>query len=260
MQNFKICLQAKELIYQSVSKDKSSSVDEDEESEDDHDSRPLQSPQRPSRLDRSPLAKSPLFNHNQSVRFSPSAKPGSPSVRRSSERFKRRHLRRVRLQNLTSDDEQTEFHRRYSRDLRSRRKKNQSSVLDNEENDDLEVEKKDQEVEDDREEPSEVAEKNGRPIRRSARMASYAYNHNFLEEYEPEEKEVIKKIRPKVQKSVSEDEGRNRGGLRRSSRTPKPITFLDQSKVESSSEEEDVSNHDDEDEDDQEEERGKIKI
>lgn len=70
---------------------------------------------------------SPFFQH---VRFSPSAKPGSPSSR-----WKQRscsgggraaaNIARIRLQNVPSEDEQSEFNRRYSRDLRSRRRRRQ---------------------------------------------------------------------------------------------------------------------------------------
>ena len=81
---------------------------------------------------------SPFLNH---VRFSPSAKLGSPA--RSRELRGQRHptpaskrgdsnLRqrisraaadvvRIRLQNIPSEDEQSEFNRRYSRDLRRRK-------------------------------------------------------------------------------------------------------------------------------------------
>ena len=66
----------------------------------------------------------PFYNH---VRFSPSAKPGSPA------RFSRRRASRaaasiakMRLQNVPSEDEQSEFNRRYSRDLRSRRQQERS--------------------------------------------------------------------------------------------------------------------------------------
>ena len=53
------------------------------------------------------------------VRFSPSAKPGSPA--RFSRRRAAANIARMRLQNVPSEDEQSEFNRRYSRDLRSRR-------------------------------------------------------------------------------------------------------------------------------------------
>ena len=66
------------------------------------------------------------FSYNH-VRFSPSAKPGSPA------RFSRRRAARaaasiakMRLQNVPSEDEQSEFNRRYSRDLRSRRQQERS--------------------------------------------------------------------------------------------------------------------------------------
>jgi hypothetical protein len=64
---------------------------------------------------------SPFFNH---VRFSPSAKPGSParwSGNRSGLR-KPANIGRMRLQNVPSEDEQSEFNRQYARDLRSRRR------------------------------------------------------------------------------------------------------------------------------------------
>ena len=63
----------------------------------------------------------PFFNH---VRFSPSAKPGSPARwqrQRSSQRAAA-NIARMRLHNVPSEDEQSEFNRRYSRDLRSRRR------------------------------------------------------------------------------------------------------------------------------------------
>merc|ERR1712223_312047 len=64
----------------------------------------------------------PSYNH---VRFSPSAKPGSPA------RFSRRRaaassIAKMRLQNVPSEDEQSVFNRRYSRDLRSRRQQERS--------------------------------------------------------------------------------------------------------------------------------------
>ena len=67
------------------------------------------------------------FTYNNHVRFSPSAKPGSPA------RFSRRRearaaasIAKMRLQNVPSEDEQSEFNRRYSRDLRSRRQQERS--------------------------------------------------------------------------------------------------------------------------------------
>lgn len=59
-------------------------------------------------------AESPFFRHH--VQFSPSAKSASPYRGR-------RRLRRVQLHNLTSEDEQSEFQRRFTRDLRSRQSK-----------------------------------------------------------------------------------------------------------------------------------------
>ncbi|TRY67823.1 hypothetical protein TCAL_11123 [Tigriopus californicus] len=61
-----------------------------------------------------PRAESPFFRHH--VQFSPSAKAASPYRGR-------RRLRRVQLHNLTSEDEQSEFQRRFTRDLRSRQSK-----------------------------------------------------------------------------------------------------------------------------------------
>ena len=63
----------------------------------------------------------PFYNH---VRFSPSAKPSSPArwQRRSNQRASAK-IACMRLQNVPSEDEQSEFNRRYTRDLRSRRGK-----------------------------------------------------------------------------------------------------------------------------------------
>ena len=61
---------------------------------------------------------SPFFNH---VRFSPSAKPGSPARWQRHTQRAAASIARMRLQNVPSEDEQQEFNRRYSRDLRSRR-------------------------------------------------------------------------------------------------------------------------------------------
>ena len=77
---------------------------------------------------------SPFLNH---VRFSPSAKLGSPARSREqrqatpaskgSSSSRQRSSRaaadvaRIRLQNVPSEDEQFEFNRRYSRDLRQRK-------------------------------------------------------------------------------------------------------------------------------------------
>ena len=78
------------------------------------------------------------------VRFSPSSKPGSPSLSRlgDSRSSRRRRLRNVRLHNLTSEDEQNEFHRRYTRDLQSRRRRklNSNEEEEEEEEGDLEEE------------------------------------------------------------------------------------------------------------------------
>ena len=63
---------------------------------------------------------SPPFYDHPVVRFSPSVKPGSSPRRSPSSR--RRSLRRVRLDNFTSEDEQKEFNRKYSRDLRTRKR------------------------------------------------------------------------------------------------------------------------------------------
>merc|ERR1712066_791267 len=67
------------------------------------------------------------YSYSNHVRFSPSAKPSSPA------RFSRRRASRaaasiakMRLQNVPSEDEQSEFNRRYSRDLRSRRQQERS--------------------------------------------------------------------------------------------------------------------------------------
>ena len=77
----------------------------------------------------------PFLNH---VRFSPSAKLGSPARSRdqrqmtptskggsssSRQRISRAaaDVARIRLQNVPSEDEQFEFNRRYSRDLRQRK-------------------------------------------------------------------------------------------------------------------------------------------
>ena len=64
----------------------------------------------------------PFFNH---VRFSPSAKPSSPARRFSRQRAAA-SIAKMRLQNVPSEDEQSEFNRRYSRDLRSRRQQERS--------------------------------------------------------------------------------------------------------------------------------------
>lgn len=70
----------------------------------------------------------PLPQYNHQVRFSPSAKAGS--IQGSPGRFSRRraaaNIARMRLQNVPSEDEQSEFNRRYSRDLRSRRQQERS--------------------------------------------------------------------------------------------------------------------------------------
>merc|ERR1711981_396874 len=87
---------------------------------------------------------SPFLNH---VRFSPSAKLGSPArsreLRQSSPGSKgssssrQRSSRaaadvaRIRLQNVPSEDEQFEFNRRYSRDLRQRKGNTRKKFSDN---------------------------------------------------------------------------------------------------------------------------------
>lgn len=68
---------------------------------------------------------SPFFHH---VRFSPSAKPGSPARRFSRQRAAA-SIAKMRLQNVPSEDEQSEFNRRYSRDLRSRRQQERTGKL-----------------------------------------------------------------------------------------------------------------------------------
>lgn len=62
------------------------------------------------------------FYHPNHVRFSPSAKPSSPArwQRRSTQRNSAK-IASMRLQNVPSEDEQSEFNRRYTRDMRSRR-------------------------------------------------------------------------------------------------------------------------------------------
>lgn len=64
---------------------------------------------------------SPFFTNNH-VRFSPSAKPGSPARWPRHNQRAAASIARMRLQNVPSEDEQSEFNRRYSRDLRSRRR------------------------------------------------------------------------------------------------------------------------------------------
>lgn len=64
---------------------------------------------------------SPFFTNNH-VRFSPSAKPGSPARWPRHGQRAAASIARMRLQNVPSEDEQSEFNRRYSRDLRSRRR------------------------------------------------------------------------------------------------------------------------------------------
>ena len=66
----------------------------------------------------------PLAQYNNHVRFSPSAKPSSPA--RFSRQRAAANIARMRLQNVPSEDEQSEFNRRYSQDLRSRRQQERS--------------------------------------------------------------------------------------------------------------------------------------
>ena len=70
---------------------------------------------------------SPFLHHHSHVRFSPSAKPGSPA-RISRRQRQAASIAKMRLQNVPSEDEQSEFNRRYSRDLRSRRRQETTNV------------------------------------------------------------------------------------------------------------------------------------
>ncbi len=216
--------------------------DSDEEpSSREHNSRTPPKHQR--ELRRSHRSESPFFNH---VRFSPSAKPGSPSLgsrrslRHRAERS--RSLRKVRLHNLESEDEQTEFHRRYTRDLRSRKRKEELEL--EEEMDNLE----------------------GLPIRRSSRSAAQHAREKIQREdehkdgeeeeddddEEEEEEEEVKEKVPRKKEHEDDVSASDLSGLRRSKRIHKPV--LEEHRDED--EEEESSTEEEEEEEEAEQKPG----
>lgn len=95
-------------------------VETDSEDDDEDENYRPKSAQRRRPPPPPPSKESPFYNH---VRFSPTVKPGSPSSRQMRSVERRSKLSRVRLHNVPSEDEQNEFKRRYSKDLRSRRRR-----------------------------------------------------------------------------------------------------------------------------------------
>ena len=165
--------------------------DDNDEDEDDEYRRFRKSTTRKRRKSANQSPPSRRNQHQSFVRFSPSAKPGSPA--QFSRR--RRSLRRVQLHNLPSEDEQTEFNRRYSRDLRTRRKNLHQQLSDVE------------------------ADEDELLRRRSTRTASLSATKNLRSQDRDEEttetdEEDMVVVKPRMEKVENEEEVE----IRRSSR------------------------------------------
>ncbi len=183
---------------------------------DDEDSAPF-SPAEESTEEEESLGT--LFNH---VTFSPSSKqpPNSSPRINTRSRFRSSRLRRVRLHNLPSEDEQSEFNRRYSRDLRSRRRMQQHEEVENEE-------------------VAAVATSSlNISNRRMTRNSSFANiddlgrggDSQLKEENEEEEEKNPSKKSPIVEQCKPDDEAVTEG-LRRSARTHKATLGAERAEV-----------------------------
>ncbi len=245
-------------------------VEEDEESDDfeandeEEDSRqrsertPPRRSSRSSRSLRSSLREeSPFFDHGHHVHFSPSSKPGSPAVRRNLRRRDSSALRATRLHNLTSEDEEREFERRYSRDLRSRKRKEQGAVASKSSGSGEEEGKEQSQKSSDQESPR-ATRRSSRNLDKSNKIAKEDLSDESSDddaETQKEEEDKSKKNATKQENGEEEEEdaasASDISGLRRSKRIHKSLS---EQALEHHDGDDDETEEDDDDDDNEEEE------
>jgi len=170
---------------------------------------------------------SPPFYPSNHVRFSPSVKNGSPygEKRRSS-----RHGMRSYLQSLPSEDEQSEFNRQYSRDLRKR----QARKLSEDKDDQVAVSKsrRGRSSRDDQE-PEEEEEGEDAGVRRTGRTTSRrVYNEEDGEEEEEEEDAPVRRGQRQERKVDYEEEEHAEAPVRRGGRPRRPVQVVSEGEEE----------------------------
>ncbi len=211
------------------------STGEDEETEEDSEETPPRSRSR----SRGGRGESPFYNH---VRFSPSAKPGSPSMAARMSRRDSRRLRNVRLHNLASEDEERVFNKRYSRDLRSRKRKETAE---------------EEEEDGGAGETCPVVRRSSRAAAHTAREKMEVAEHSEDAGDEEEEEEEGDEERPKADRAQGENgdaSASDTSGLRRSKRIHKPVVPEGEQAEEEGEEEEEGESESPSSEEDQEEE------